>query len=152
MIDLNIICNDNKRITLIYCFRIVDCMTLLREIEVENLVRKYLIEHKFTVVPKQGIHGVNITADKNNVSHYIEVIGNKPPRENRPVIESNKYTHYFRTVGQLLLRISEHPDGKFILALPEDVYYRKKVNETMFAFRKLGVVIYFVTDTIEIVE
>jgi len=45
-----------------------------------------------------------------------------------------------------LLSPAQIIDGKFILALPEDEYYREKVEKTMPAFRKLGVIVYFVTE------
>jgi len=125
---------------------------LLREIEVENIVRETLLKDGFSVFPRKGIHGVDIEARKNDVSYYIEVEGNKKPisednpEGNLPLTSSQKYTHYFRAIGQLALRISEYVDGEFILALPEDEYYRKKVNATLPALRKLGVAVYFVTD------
>jgi hypothetical protein len=128
-------------------------MVLLREIEVENILRESLKKDGFTVVPRVREQGVDIIARKNNVSYYIEVEGNKKPDGIRPLTTSQKYTHYFRAIGQLAFRISEYLDGEFILALPEDEYYREKVNKTLPAFRKLGVVVYFVTENnIDIVK
>jgi len=121
-------------------------MVLLREIEVENIVRKILSKDGFVVVPRVRAQGVDIIAQKNDVQYYIEVEGNKKPDGIRPLTTTQKYTHYFRAIGQLAFRISEFVDGKFILALPEDKYYREKVEKTMPAFRKLGVIVYFVTE------
>jgi len=128
-------------------------MALLREIEVENIVREFLKKDGFAVAPRVRAQGVDIVARKNNVSYYIEVEGNKKPDGIRPLTTTQKYTHYFRAIGQLAFRISEYSGGQFILALPEDEYYRDKVNKTMPAFRKLGVIVYFVTtDGLEVVE
>lgn len=121
-------------------------MVLLREIEVENLVREFLKKNGFTVVPRVIAQGVDIVASKNNIQYYVEVEGNKKPDGVSPLTTTQKYTHYFRAIGQLAFRISEYTDGQFILALPEDEYYRDKVNKTIPAFRKLGVVVYFVTN------
>ncbi len=121
-------------------------MVLLREIEVENIVRKILSKDGFVVDPRVKAQGVDIIAQKNNVQYYIEVEGNKKPDGIRPLTSTQKYTHYFRAIGQLAFRISKFVDGKFILALPEDEYYRDKVEKTMYAFRKLGVIVYFVTE------
>jgi Holliday junction resolvase len=128
-------------------------MVLLREIEVENILRESLKKDGFTVVPRVREQGVDIIARKNNVSYYIEVEGNKKPDGIRPLTTSQKYTHYFRAIGQLAFRISEYSEGQFILALPEDKYYQDKVDKTMPAFRKLGVIVYFVTtDGLEVIE
>lgn len=128
-------------------------MVLLREIEVECIVRDILKKEGFSVVPRVREQRVDITARKDDIQYYIEVEGNKKPDGVRPLTTSQKYTHYFRAIGQLAFRISEFIDGKFVLALPEDEYYRDKVDKTMPAFRKLGVVIYFVThDNLEILE
>jgi hypothetical protein len=128
-------------------------MALLREIEVENIVRKILSNDGFSVVPRVREQGVDIVARKNEVQYYIEVEGNKKPDGVNPLTTTQKYTHYFRAIGQLAFRISEYLDGEFILALPEDEYYREKVNKTLPAFRKLGVVVYFVTENnIDIVK
>ncbi len=120
-------------------------MILLREIEVENIVRETLRKDGFSVVPRIRAQGVDIVARKNDTEYYIEVEGNKKPDDINPLTTSQKYTHYFRAIGQLAFRISEYTDGKFILALPEDEYYRDKVSKTLPAFRKLGVIVYFVT-------
>ena len=52
-------------------------MVLLREIEVENIIRKFLQENGFTVTPRPRPRpkptGVDIIARKNNVQYYIEV-------------------------------------------------------------------------------
>jgi len=125
---------------------------LLREIEVENIVRETLRKDGFSVFPRIRAQGVDIEARKNNVFYYIEVEGNKKPKSKKnpkgdlPLTSSQKYTHYLRAIGQLTMRISKYVDGKFILALAEDEYYRKKVSDTLPALRKLGVVVYFVSD------
>ncbi len=121
-------------------------MVLLREIEVENIVRKILADDGFLVTTRVRKQGVDIIAKKDDTSYYIEVEGNKKPKGGLPLTTSQKYTHYFRAIGQLAFRISEYNNGKFILALPEDEYYREKVTKTLPAFRKLGVDVYFVTD------
>ena len=120
-------------------------MVLLREIEVENIIREFLKKDDFSVVPRVRAQGVDIVARKNNIQYYVEVEGNKKPDGISPLTTTQKYTHYFRAIGQLAFRISEYTDGQFILALPDDEYYRDKVNKTMPAFRKLGIVVYFVT-------
>jgi len=126
---------------------------LLREIEVENIVREILRKDGFSVDQRIGPRGVDIVARKNDVPYYIEVEGNKKPDGINPLTTSQKYTHYFRAIGQLVFRISEFTDGEFILALPEDEYYRDKVSKTLPAFRKLGVKVYFVTDSgLEVIE
>ncbi len=128
-------------------------MVLLREIEVENIVRNFLSNDGFSVVPRVREQGIDIVARKNEVQYYIEVEGNKKPDGVNPLTTTQKYTHYFRAIGQLAFRISEYLDGEFILALPEDEYYREKVNKTLPAFRKLGVIVYFVTENnIDIVK
>jgi len=53
----------------------------------------------------------------------------------------------------LALRISEHPNATYVLALPEDKYYRNIVAKTLTAIRKLGVVVYFLNkDDVEIIS
>ena len=120
---------------------------LLREIEVENIVRQTLANDGFSVVPRVQKQGVDIIARKNGKEMYIEVEGNKKPDGVNTLTTSQKYTHYFRAIGQLTFRISEYVNGEFILALPEDEYYRDKVSKTLPAFRKLGVMVYFVTES-----
>lgn len=128
-------------------------MVLLREIEVENIVRGNLAKNGFDVFPRPKPHGVDIIAQKNNVLFYIEVEGNIKPDKVNPLTTSQKYTHYFRAIGQILSRISTFKKGVFIIALPEDEYYRKKVEGTIYALKKLGVIVYFVTkENIKIIE
>lgn len=86
-------------------------MVLLREIEVECIVRDILKKEGFSVVPRVREQRVDITARKDDIQYYIEVEGNKKPNE-RPLTTSQKYTHYFRAIGQLAFRISEFIDGK----------------------------------------
>ena len=125
----------------------------LREIDVENIVRKNLQKNGFSVIPRIKPQGIDVVARKNGVPYYIEVEGNKKPKVNLPLTTSQKYTHYFRAIGQLAYRISEYGEGVFVLALPEDEYYREKVRKTLPAFRKLGVVVYFVTTSgLEVIE
>lgn len=121
-------------------------MVLLREIEVENLVRKFLQNDGFSVIPRVREQGIDIIARKDGEQYYIEVEGNKKPDGISPLTTSQKYTHYFRAIGQLAFRISEIKEGKFILALPDDEYYKDKVSKTLLAFRKLDVIVYFVTE------
>jgi len=89
-------------------------MVLLREIEVENIVRQTLRKDGFSVVPRVGKHGVDIIARKNGKEMYIEVEGNKKPDGVTPLTTSQKYTHYFRAIGQLTFRINKKNSNKTV--------------------------------------
>ena len=65
-------------------------MVLLREIEVENIVRQTLVNDGFSVVPRVREQGVDIIARKNGKDMYIEVEGNKKPDGVNPLTTSQK--------------------------------------------------------------
>ena len=124
------------------------CMTqevssLPRECEVEDWIRSYLKNIGFEVKERAGAHGVDITASKDGRDYYIEVEGNSKP-DGRPLTSSQKYTHLLRAVGQLCLRLHDNPEAVLGLALPEDDYYRKKVDELQTALKRLGVTVYII--------
>ncbi len=118
-------------------------MVLLAEEEVENILRGLFDKDGFEVEPRKSRFGADIIANKGAVFYYVEVEGNKKPI-GEPLTSTQKYTHYLRAIGQLAMRITASPTSKFVLALPEDVYYRNKVNETKEALRRLGIEVYFI--------
>ncbi|GAI41423.1 unnamed protein product, partial [marine sediment metagenome] len=119
---------------------------LLREIEVENKIREYLQQNGFSVEPRTRRQGPDILAKKDGKYCCVEVEGNMKPKEERSLAPSQKYTHYFRAIGQLALRISEYPNSTYILGLPKDEYYQDKVSKTKVALEKLVIKVYFVTE------
>jgi len=119
---------------------------LLREEEVEKAIREYLKRNAFDVKERTAMQGVDIFASKNGKSYYVEVEGNRKPN-GAPLTTAQKYTHLLRAVGQICLRMNEDPDGEFILGLPEDDYYRNKVEKLATALKKLNVKVFFVKGT-----
>lgn len=113
-------------------------MFLLTENEVELKFRKYLSENGYALEERNSIFGVDITAKKNDRIHYFEVEGNRKPN-GAPLTSSQKYTHLLRGFGQICLRMSDNPNGKFALVLPEDEYYTKKLSQLSFAIKKLDI-------------
>jgi Holliday junction resolvase len=101
---------------------------LPREFEVEERVRKHLKEQGFTVIERTKKQGVDIQAIKDGKNYYIEVEGNTKPA-GKPLASSQKYTHLLRAIGQICLRMNTDPEGVFHLALPEDEYYKEKVDK-----------------------
>lgn len=114
-----------------------------KESEVEESVRKHLKEHGFTVIERTTTRGVDIRATKDGRNYYVEVEGNTKP-DGKPLTTSQKYTHLLRAVGQICLRMNDDPEGIFYLALPEDEYYREKIDKLQLPLRKLGVRTYSV--------
>ena len=119
-------------------------MSLLpKESEVEEKMREHLRDLDFEVKERTATHGVDIAASINGRDHYIEVEGNTKP-DGGPLTSSQKYTHLLRAVGQLCLRLHDNPDAALGLALPEDEYYRNKVDKLQTALKRLNVTVYFV--------
>jgi len=116
---------------------------LPKESEVEERLREHLADLGFEVKERTTKHGVDVTASKDGRDHYIEVEGSTKP-DGSPLASSQKYTHLLRAVGQLCLRLHDNSEATLGLALPEDGYYRKKVDELRIALKRLGVIVYFV--------
>lgn len=114
-----------------------------KESEVEERLREHLAGLGFEVKTRTTKHGVDVTACKEGRDHYIEVEGSTKP-DGSPLASNQKYTHLLRAVGQLCLRLHDNPEAVLGLALPEDNYYRKKVDELQTALKRLGVTVYFV--------
>lgn len=114
-----------------------------KESEVEERLREHLADLGFEVKERTTKHGVDVTASKDGRDHYIEVEGSTKP-DGSPLASSQKYTHLLRAVGQLCLRLHDNSEATLGLALPEDGYYRKKVDELRIALKRLGVIVYFV--------
>lgn len=124
---------------------------LPREAEVEERVRKHLKEQGFTVLERTKKQGVDIQAIKGGRNYYVEVEGNTKP-DGTPLTASQKYTHLLRAIGQICLRMNDDPEGVFYLALPEDKYYKEKLDKLQLPLRKLGVLIYSVELNGRVVE
>jgi hypothetical protein len=116
-----------------------------KESEVEEILRKHLKEHGYTVKERTSEHGVDVTAFKNNKAFYVEVEGNTKP-DGKPLTTSQKYTHLLRAVGQICLRMNDDPNGVYEVVLPDDPYYRKKIGKLQIALNKLCVATYFVDE------
>jgi hypothetical protein len=116
---------------------------MLRESEVEEILRKHLEAHGFVVKGRIGVHGVDVAAFKDGKAFYVEVEGNAKP-DGKSLTTSQKYTHLLRAVGQICLRMKDDPNGVFELVLAEDRYYREKIDELQIALRKLGVETFFI--------
>jgi len=124
---------------------------LPRESEIEERVRKHLKEQGFTVLERIKKQGVDIQAVKDGRNYYVEVEGNTKP-DGKPLTASQKYTHLLRAIGQICLRMNADPEGVFYLALPEDKYYKEKLDKLQLPLRKLGVLIYSVELNGRVVE
>jgi hypothetical protein len=115
---------------------------LPREADVEKTLRKHLKEHGYVVKDREGMHGVDIVATKDNKNYYVEAEGNIK-RDGNPMTSSQKYTHLLRAVGQICLRMNDDPHGIYELVLAEDEYYRRKITRLQAALKKLNVATYF---------
>lgn len=118
-------------------------MTLLREIQVENAIRKFLRE-KFgdeNVQTRESPRGVDIcyVNDLGEVCQ-VEVEGNankdlKPLRS-----ASARYTHFYRCLGQICKDIGLSAEGTiFEIGLPVDSVYEAYVRTALRAFKLLGI-------------
>lgn len=116
---------------------------LIGEPALENKLREILTKEGYRVEPKpKSRHEVDIVAYKGGRTYVIEVEGNRKPKEEISLTNSQKYTHFLRAVGQLCLRMDIYPDCQYVLALPDDEYYLEKVSKTAVAFCKLGIYVY----------
>jgi hypothetical protein len=122
-----------------------------RESEVEEMLRRHLKEHGFTLGERTRRQGVDVTAFKGGKTYYVEVEGNIKP-DGKPLTSSQKYTHLLRAVGQICLRMNDDRNGVFQLVLAEDHYYREKVGKLQTALKKLGVETYFVDSNGKVTE
>ncbi len=114
-----------------------------REYEVEAIIRDYLKSQGIGLVDRKSPHGVDIQGEDNTGRHYfVEVEGNQKP-EGKPLTTSQKYTHFYRAIGQICLRMT---DGSAIYAigLPFDDYYVKAVKAIKVARGRLKLHVYFV--------
>jgi hypothetical protein len=109
---------------------------LPRESEVEERVRKHLKEEGFTVLERTKKQGVDIQATKDGRNYYVEVEGNTKS-DGKPLTTSQKHTHLLRAIGQIGLRMNDDLKGLFYLALPDDRYYREKIDKLQIALKKL---------------
>jgi len=121
------------------------------EAKVEEILRKHLKEHGFTVKERTSRHGVDVTALKDGKTYYVEVEGNTKP-DGQPLTASQKYTHLLRAVGQICLRMNDDPDGVFELVLAEDEYYREKISKLQTSLKKLNVKAYFIMSNGRVVD
>jgi len=118
---------------------------LAREKDVEELLRKHLKEHGYTVKKRTSEHGVDVKASKDGKTYYVEVEGNTKS-DGTPLTSSQKYTHLLRAVGQICLRMNDDPNGVYEIVLAEDRTYRGMINKLQTASKKLGVETYFVDE------
>jgi len=130
-----------------FLVEIID-VPLLREHEIVKIVAAHLESRCFTVKTNPGHkRGVDIKAiTTRGELHFIEAEGNAKPSGER-LTSTQMYTHYYRAIGQICMRMTENEGrGDYALALPDDLYYKKKVKETIFGLKKLGIGIYWVTE------
>ena len=115
-------------------------LVLLREIKVEEAIRRYLEEDGFDVAPRISNTGVDISARKAGRTWYVEVEGNAR-KDGAPLKSpSARYTHFYRCVGQICRRIGEGDEkSRYAIGLPEDEKYRAYVGTVKKAFRLLDV-------------
>lgn len=124
---------------------------MLKEAEVEGMLRKHLKEHGFGVKERTRKQGVDLEASRDGKDYYVEVEGDAKP-DGTPLTTSQKYTHLLRAVGQICLRMNDDPNGVYEIVLAEDPYYRKKIDELQIALEKLCVSVYFVDSDGKIAE
>lgn len=96
--------------------------------------------------------GTDLVFAKSNTTLVIEAEGNRKP-DGTALKTDQKYTHLLRAVDQLLLRVPKYGEtASYALALPRDPYYVKKTIEMKIGLKRLGVGIYWVEESGEVVS
>jgi hypothetical protein len=119
---------------------------LTKEINLERRLRRHLRAGGYAVQKRIKAHGPDIVATKDSQTLYVETIGNQKPSGD-PLTSSQKYTHFLRMLGQIVLRLNqpEYRGGNFAIGIPQDSYYCRKLELILPTFRKLRVKVYVCT-------
>jgi hypothetical protein len=116
---------------------------LFREYEVETIIRDYLQSQGISLVERKSAKGVDIQGEDKIGRHYfVEVEGNQKP-DGKPLTASQKYTHFYRAIGQICLRMADD-SAIYAVGLPFDDYYMKAVDTIKAARGKLKLHVYFI--------
>lgn len=114
-----------------------------REYEVEAIIRDYLQSQGINLVDRKSPKGVDIQGhDKTGRHYFVEVEGNQKP-DGKLLTTSQKYTHFYRAIGQICRRMRDD-SAIYAIGLPLDDWYEKAVNDIKVARRKLRLHVYFV--------
>jgi Holliday junction resolvase-like predicted endonuclease len=121
---------------------------LLNEKEVENRIRDFLKSKGFRVEERNKPQGIDIVAfDDENKKYFIEVEGNKKPN-GESLATNQKYTHFFRAIGQICMRMNE--EGVYALVLPYDKTYLNYIDKIKVAKEKLNLKIFLIEKDLNI--
>jgi hypothetical protein len=118
---------------------------LTKEIDLERRLRR-LQDRGYVVQKRVKVHGPDIVARKYNRILYVECIGNQKPNGD-PLTTSQRYTHFLRMLGQIILRLNqpEYRGGDFAIGIPQDSYHCRKLQPILPTLRKLRVKTYVCT-------
>jgi len=119
-------------------------LVLLRERRVERILRNHFVREGFMVEPRTIPTGVDIKMKSSHRRWFVEVEGNAR-KDGKPLkSKSARYTHFYRCVGQICMRMQEGDERSgYAIGLPEDEVYRRYVKTVENALRLLRVKVFW---------
>lgn len=123
-------------------------MILLREAQVESILRDYFRRRGFQVPDRKTNTGVDIRLiGRKGREWFVEVEGNAGPDGKPLKSTSARYTHFYRALGQICRRYGEGGmKARYGVGFPWDEVYREYVKSAEIPLALLKTRIFWVMD------